>query len=486
MRALRGLTATTMAALLVVSAATGAVADDPDGGPTAEVVPGVGVSYVGWPPVHESYVGEWSGADAVPVSRQATTAELVFPEEFLELPFADVSIGVDAVGATRGHLANLGSDLASGTFTLDLHSMLLAATSYGITDVSSLELEVTRVEPDVTVDLLIVLQLVDGASGPAQLTLGVPPSKSYDQVFRGTEAKVVPGGRITVMAWSGFFGPDAPEPLAVRVYQVGTMTWVDVTDPVTVSADGVSVSMPVPSAYGPGGDLEISLGGASQVSYSVLVSLWPAPSDAVEAYVTAVYNDLFGRDPDPTGLAGWSDALMRGVPYSAVSDAITSSDEFRMGLIAEAYAKYLGRVPDHEGLLGWLRAMNRGLHIQQMEAGFLASQEYFDVWGEGTNAGWIQSLYIDVLHREAAPAEVQAWLPSIARDGREVVARGFLYSTEKLETDVDGYYQWLLRRPLDDVGRAGWVRAIQGGHRVEEIIAGIIASPEYRTNVPVG
>jgi hypothetical protein len=177
---------------------------------------------------------------------------------------------------------------------------------------------------------------------------------------------------------------------------------------------------------------------------------------------------------------------MRGTPYAAVTDAITASDEFRTGLITDAYRRYLGRSPDPAGLAGWLRAMNRGLQIQQMEAGFLASQEYYTVWGEGTNAGWIEALYLDVVGRAPSQAEVNAWLPAIGRDGREQVARGFLYSTEKLTSDVDGYYQWLLRRPLDPVGRAGWVRAIQNGTRVEVIIAGIIASDEYRNNVPVG
>ena len=124
--------------------------------------------------------------------------------------------------------------------------------------------------------------------------------------------------------------------------------------------------------------------------------------------------------------------------------------------------------------------------IQQMEAGFLASPEYYGLQGSGSDAGWIRALYLDVLGRAATEAEVRAWLPAAAGTGRVQVAREFLYSTEKLETDVDGYYQWLLRRGLDPVGRDGWVRLIQHGTRVEAIIAGIIASDEYRANVRGG
>lgn len=208
-----------------------------------------------------------------------------------------------------------------------------------------------------------------------------------------------------------------------------------------------------------------------------------APQDPVGAYITAVYRDLFHRDPDPAGLAGWSWALTHGTPYSAVADAITYSDEFRMGLITEAYRIYLGRTPEPTGLSSWLDAMRRGLQVQHMEAGFLASDEYFAAAG-GTAEGWIAGLYGDVLGRTPSAAEVTGWSAVLPRVGRYTVAAGFLLSTEKLETDVEGYYVWLLHRPLDPAGRASWVGAIQAGHRVEEIIAGIIASPEYRQNVP--
>jgi hypothetical protein len=207
------------------------------------------------------------------------------------------------------------------------------------------------------------------------------------------------------------------------------------------------------------------------------------PHYPVGAYITAVYNDLFERDPDPTGLAGWTWALTHGTPYGAVADGITYSNEFRRRLITEAYRTYLGRTPDAAGLSGWLGAMQRGVQIQHMEAGFLASDEYYRAAG-GTAAGWITALYADVLGRAPSGADVSAWSAAIPRQGRYTVAASFLYSTEKLEADVGGYYLWLLHRPLDAVGRAGWVRAIQAGHRVEEIIAGIIASPEYRQNVP--
>ncbi len=208
-----------------------------------------------------------------------------------------------------------------------------------------------------------------------------------------------------------------------------------------------------------------------------------AQGQQVQRYVTRVYNDLFGRGPDPTGLNGWTSALLAGTPRIAVANAITYSDEYRSKLIAGSYSTYLGRGPDPSGAAGWLAAMRAGSTIQQMEAGFIASNEYYAKAG-GTDAGWVRRLYQHVLGRGAAPSEVQAWTSALAQGGtRQQVAMGFLVSTEHLTTVVDGYYRDLLGRGIDPSGAHAWVVAIQGGARVEAIIGGIIASDEYYSKV---
>ncbi|MCU1431202.1 MAG: hypothetical protein JWP95_307, partial [Actinotalea sp.] len=53
-------------------------------------------------------------------------------------------------------------------------------------------------------------------------------------------------------------------------------------------------------------------------------------------------------------------------------------------------------------------------------------------------------------------------------------------STEHLSIVVNGYYEWLLGRAVDAGGLQGWVQALRSGHRSEEIIAGMVASDEYR------
>lgn len=202
----------------------------------------------------------------------------------------------------------------------------------------------------------------------------------------------------------------------------------------------------------------------------------PPDVAAVNAYVTRVYLDLFGRTPDAGGLAAWSQALLAGTPRGAVADSITSSTEYRSGLIQGVYTTYLSRSADTSGLQFWLGEMARGRTVQEIEAGFLASAELYQAAG-GTPQGWVTRLYQLVLHRDPAPSEVAYWVSSGLNRGS--IAMGFLLSTEHLLTVVDGYYRSLLGRSIDQAGGLWWAQAIQRGTRVEQIIAGIVSSDEY-------
>lgn len=202
-------------------------------------------------------------------------------------------------------------------------------------------------------------------------------------------------------------------------------------------------------------------------------------STAVRAYVTAVYDDLFHRSPDPSGLNTWTSALLSGTPRVAVANSITGSAEYRSRLITESYQQYLNRVPDRAGLHNWLSYLASGRTLQNMEAGFIASPEYYQRGG-GTPAGWVTKLYQDVLGRTAGPTEIGFWVNRLSTGAsRGSVAMGFLNSDEHLGSVIDGYYRDLLGRTLDSSGRATWVAALQRGTRIESVIGALVSSSEY-------
>lgn len=218
----------------------------------------------------------------------------------------------------------------------------------------------------------------------------------------------------------------------------------------------------------------------TSVGATATVSVGPTGlvAPTITSYVSRVYRDLFDRGVDPEGMATWSAALASGVPRIAVANAITASDEYRLGLIARSYRTYLGREADASGRLFWLARMAGGMTIQQLEAGFVASDEYYA--RAGSNDGWVRRLYADVLGREPSSSEVASWLGAVAAGTRRFdVGLGFLLSTEHLTTAVDAVYLDVLGRSIDPTGRQTWVTAIQAGTRFEQVIGGIVASEEY-------
>lgn len=218
---------------------------------------------------------------------------------------------------------------------------------------------------------------------------------------------------------------------------------------------------------------------ASDSSSAVVLVAQNESRSLAGRYVWHVYEDLFGRSVDSSGLATWVGLLSAGTARSAVATSITSSDEYRSGLITTSYATYLDRSPDAAGLAFWLSLMQAGLTIDKLEGGILASDESYAVAG-GTAAGWVRSLYQQVLGRSAASSEVAFWTARMAAgSSRAEVASGFLLSTEHLTSIVDGYYVSLLGRHIDSAGQATWVSQLQSGVRLENVVGDIIASEEY-------
>jgi Domain of unknown function (DUF4214) len=91
---------------------------------------------------------------------------------------------------------------------------------------------------------------------------------------------------------------------------------------------------------------------------------------------------------------------------------------------------------------------------------------------------FVGTLYRDFLNRTPDPTGLGIWVPQAARD-RAAVAAGILSSNEAHGRVVDQMYQQYLGRPANDAGASVWVAALNQGASLEEVAAGILASPEF-------
>jgi hypothetical protein len=102
-------------------------------------------------------------------------------------------------------------------------------------------------------------------------------------------------------------------------------------------------------------------------------------------------------------------------------------------LVESWYQLYLRRPSDPAGLRNYLDLLRRGVAPEDVQAGMLGSEEYYQLHGNRQRP-WVAALYADVLDPSPTPREIQGWIQTLGRNGgsRERTAAEFLRSA-KLE-----------------------------------------------------
>lgn len=195
-----------------------------------------------------------------------------------------------------------------------------------------------------------------------------------------------------------------------------------------------------------------------------------ATSDA--AFVTLLYNNVLGRDPDAIGFANWTAALANGSRSRVeVVQGFSESAEFRAGTEAGAlsygraghqadwtddvfrlYRATLDRAPDLGGLLGWTSALAGGRGFLDVVQGFTGSREFQARYGTTTDAAFVTLLYNNVLNRAPDAAGFAAWTGMLSAGtlSRAEVVRGFSQSREFMAATADDLVAFMRGTGADD------------------------------------
>ena len=97
------------------------------------------------------------------------------------------------------------------------------------------------------------------------------------------------------------------------------------------------------------------------------------------AFVTALYREIQGREPDGGGLSFWTDLLDSGErTRTQVAAGFYASPESREGRVAALYQQVLGRGPDSGGLSFWAEQLLTRDDVA-LAAELAASDEYFGI-----------------------------------------------------------------------------------------------------------
>jgi uncharacterized repeat protein (TIGR03803 family) len=201
-------------------------------------------------------------------------------------------------------------------------------------------------------------------------------------------------------------------------------------------------------------------------------------------YVIQLYQDLFHRAPDSTGLHAWVSQLDAGQTYAAISSAIVGSREYDGDVIDSFYVTYLDRHAESgaSGIDYWINKMQAGLSAETIRAGILGSDEYYVRVGN-TDTALITALYRTFLGRdpEPGPTAIPYWEKILLAQGREVVSAGISDSDENRTDIITSYYETYLHRGPDLNGLTVWKSLLQSGVSEPVIVSAFVSSPEYLT-----
>jgi hypothetical protein len=198
------------------------------------------------------------------------------------------------------------------------------------------------------------------------------------------------------------------------------------------------------------------------------------------SFVKAAYADVLGRGSSEENNTYWAMALVSGQSREQVAGSFNNSDEYRMMRIVEGYSLALGRSPDPEGASYWLGMMQSGA-IQPDDAyrTFLASQEMYDLQGGGTDEGYINAIYRQILHRDADAEGIAYWVGFLTRGlSRSAITNSMWFSPETYNVRVDDTYRVMLGRGAGLSEQRYWsgIAATYGHTRMR---SAIMATEEY-------
>ena len=93
--------------------------------------------------------------------------------------------------------------------------------------------------------------------------------------------------------------------------------------------------------------------------------------------MTALYQDVLGRTPDPSGRANWLQQLASGKSRAEVALAVLRSPEARAVQVSGFYVQFLKRPADSGGLANFQNLLLQGVREEVVIAAIVASDEYF-------------------------------------------------------------------------------------------------------------
>lgn len=202
-------------------------------------------------------------------------------------------------------------------------------------------------------------------------------------------------------------------------------------------------------------------------------------------YVYWLFARLMRRPPDSTELRTWTDRFLalgresRSKKPAFITSFLPESDSL---FIADTYQQLLGRAPADSEIAGWISQLSSGVSRRNLLVSLCNSWEFWTLSGQ-TDDDFVNRLYQTLLRRNPTSVELTSGLArlGVAASRRDLID-AILDGTEFHIRFVDAEYQALLGRPPSAAERTSYVSAMEAGFTEEKVIATLLNSGEFWHN----
>lgn len=202
--------------------------------------------------------------------------------------------------------------------------------------------------------------------------------------------------------------------------------------------------------------------------------------DGVTEFVRALYSDVLGRSPDAGGLQYWVDRFVGGMSRSEIADVFYKSDEFRLKMTREAYHLAFNRDPDLGGQSYWMNELrNNRVQPEDLHSLFASSPEMYFSVGGGTNLGYVNALYRNLLGRDPDSGGLSYWVGKLSSgEPRKAISDAIAGSPERNDRRVVQAYKLYFGRTPGSPEISYWVGYAKT-NGVAAMRKGLLGSDEY-------
>jgi PKD repeat protein len=334
------------------------------------------------------------------------------------------------------------------------------------------------------VDITVTITDIGGSQGVAHATVNVADAPL--SITPSLTVCAFEGKQLNMAVLATFTDTGGPEP--VENYSA-TVDYGDGTSPAAaqIVQNGSAFEVLGSHTYAAEGNYTLTVsvsaeGGAAtntqtRVSTSLVVN--------VTGYVTSLYLNILGRQPDATGLNIWVQQLHAGtVTREQVAEAFWVSPEHRGDEVDQFYLQLLHRPADAAGRAIWVNALLSGVPEANVVVDFLTSPEY--TASHPDTGSFINGLYADIFGRPADPQGAAFWFQILQSGDRNRgdVAFYFLSSDEAYRQAINAYYETYLGRAPDAMGEQDAFNDLVAGQMtVAQLVGRILASEEYLIHI---